>query len=87
VSTRRSKNIFSTWFKHVEQKSEILTEYTEVKHVDPDSRQTGITAMPAVMRNGRNEKWMRIVRQNNVPVLLSCNLVNDASADTSNREV
>ena len=68
-------------------KNLILTEDTEIKHVDPDSRQTGITAMPAVMRNGRNIEWMRVVRQTKAPVLLSCNLVNDAFADPSNREV
>ena len=64
-----------------------LTEYIKVKHMDPGSRQNGITSKPAVTRNGRSEEWMRVVRQNNVLVFLSCNLVNDAFADPSDREV
>ena len=66
---RTEAKTFSVPALNTLSKNLILTEYTEVKHVDPNSRQTGITPMPAVMRNGRNEEWMRDVKQNKVPVV------------------
>jgi hypothetical protein len=58
---RAETKTFSVPALNMSSKNLILTEYTDVKHVDPDSRQTGINAMAAVMRNGRNEEWMRVV--------------------------
>jgi len=49
----------------MERRNATLTQYTEIKRVDFDSRHTGITAsglLPAVTRNGVPREGMLIFR-------------------------